>query len=51
MGAAGLRIVGERFDHRDGVRRIAALFAADGLAPAPEDAPEDADDGAIRRTA
>ncbi len=47
MGEAGRRIVGERFDHRDGVRRIAALFATDGLAPAPEGA----EDGTIRRTA
>jgi len=38
MGEAGRRIVAERFDSRDGVRRIAALFAADGLAPAPETA-------------
>jgi len=41
MGEAGRRIVAERFDNRDGVRRIAALFAADGLAPAPEARPGD----------
>jgi len=50
MGEAGRRLVAERFDNRDGVRRIAALFAADGLAPAPADT-GGADDAAVRLSA
>jgi glycosyltransferase involved in cell wall biosynthesis len=47
MGEAGRRIVTERFDCKDGIGRLAALFAADGLAPVPA---EPKDDG-LRLTA
>ncbi|MEE8333415.1 MAG: glycosyltransferase family 4 protein [Alphaproteobacteria bacterium] len=42
MGAAGRRIVADRFDNRRGISRIAALFAADGLAPMDDNADEHA---------
>ncbi len=37
-GEAGRKIVEDRFDHRRGIERLAAMFAADGLldTPAPE---------------
>ncbi len=47
MGTAGRRIVADRFDNRDGIRRITALFAADGLAPMSAGA----DNDALRRRA